>query len=160
MNNLGESVGPATVLVTRVALALLFLAVITGQIAVVLTAQFLVETYPEFSDLQGPLVSAAILFGICTQVVLVITGVLVGYIQDSRIFEPTSLKLVDVMAITLATATATVAATLFWVPGPPALGLLLLGGALVGATITLVLLTLRSLLRRTASMRVELDGVV
>ncbi|WP_165067234.1 DUF2975 domain-containing protein [Marisediminicola senii] len=148
------------VLVTRVALALLFIAVIAGQIVVVLTAQSMVADYPEFSDLQAPLVSAAILFGICIQVVLVITGALVGYIRDSRIFGSSSLKLVDVMAATLAIATAIVVGTLFLIPGPPALGLLVIGGALVGVTLTLVLLTLRSLLRKSASMRTELDGVV
>jgi len=160
MDNRGESVGSALVLVTRVALGLLLLIVNVGQIIVVLTAQAMAADYPEFSDLQVPLVSAAILFGVCIQVVLVITGILVGYIRDGRIFSSSSLKLVDIMADTLAIATVIVAGTLFLVPGPPALGLLLIGGALVGATLTLVLLTLRSLLRKTVSMRTELEGVV
>lgn len=160
MDNRGESVGPALVLVTRVALGLLLLIVNVGQIIVVFTAQAMAADYPEFSDLQVPLVSAAILFGVCIQVVLVITGILVGYIRDGRIFSSSSLKLVDIMADTLAIATVIVAGTLFLVPGPPALGLLLIGGALVGATLTLVLLTLRSLLRKTVSMRTELEGVV
>ena len=160
MDNRGESVGSALVLVTRVALGLLLLIVNVGQIIVVLTAQAMAADYPEFSDLQVPLVSAAILFGVCIQVVLVITGILVGYIRDGRIFSSSSLKLVDIMADTLAIATVIVAGTLFLVPGPPALGLLLIGGALVGATLTLVLLTLRSLLCKTVSMRTELEGVV
>lgn len=160
MDNRGESVGPALVLVTRVALGLLLLIVNVGQIIVVFTAQAMAADYPEFSDLQVPLVSAAILVGVCIQVVLVITGILVGYIRDGRIFSSSSLKLVDIMADTLAIATVIVAGTLFLVPGPPALGLLLIGGALVGATLTLVLLTLRSLLRKTVSMRTELEGVV
>jgi hypothetical protein len=148
------------VLVTRVALALLLIAVLTGQILAVITAQSLARTYPEFSDLQAPLVGAAVLFGICIQVVLVITGVLVERIRGSRIFGPGSLKLVDFMAAALAIATAIVVGSLFLIPGPPALGLLLIGGALLGVTLTLVLLTLRSLLRKTASMRTELDAVV
>lgn len=148
------------VLVTRIALALLLMTVITAQIFVVLSARSMAADYPEFSELETPLVSAAILFGICIQVVLVITGILVGYIRDSRIFASSSLRLVDVMTVALAVATVVVAGTLFLIPGPPALGLLLIGGALVGATLTLVLLTLRSLLRSTASMRTELDGVV
>ena len=36
----------------------------------------------------------------------------------------------------------------------------LIGGALAGFTLTLVLLSLRSLLRKTASMRTELDAVI
>jgi hypothetical protein len=160
MEDLGESVGPTMVLVTRMALALLFIAVITGQILAVIAAQSLAQTYPEFSDLQAPLAGAAVLFGICIQVVLIITGLLVGHIRDSRIFDPASLKLVDVMAGALTIATAIVVGTLFLIPGPPVLGLLLIGGALLGVTLTLVLLTLRSLLRKTASMRTELDAVV
>lgn len=145
---------------TRAALAGLFMAVIAGQILVVFTARSLAEDYPEFSDLQAPLVGAAILFGICVQVVLLITGILVGRIRDGRIFAPSSLKLVDLMAVTLAIATLIVVGILFFIPGPPALGLLVIGGALVGVALTLVLLTLRSLLRKTASMRTELDGVI
>ncbi|WP_434995157.1 DUF2975 domain-containing protein [Arthrobacter sp. Ld5] len=145
---------------TRAVLALLFIAVVAGQIVVVFTARSLAADYPEFSDLQAPLVSAAILFGICVQVVLVITGILVGRIRDGRIFAAAALRLVDLMAVTLAIATLIVVGTLFFVPGPPALGLLVIGGALIGTALTMVLLTLRSLLRKTASMRTELDGVI
>jgi hypothetical protein len=38
--------------------------------------------------------------------------------------------------------------------------LVLLGGVLVGVALTLVLVLLRSLLRKAAAMRVELDEVV
>ena len=160
METLPQNVGPQMVLVTRAALALLLLATIAGQIVVVITAQSMVLAYPEFADLQAPLVGAAILFGICVEIILVITWILVGYIRDGRIFGSSSLKLVDIMADTLAVATVIVVGTLFLIPGPPALGLLLMGGALVGLTLTMVLLVLRSLLRKTSYMRVELDGVV
>ncbi|GAA1122310.1 DUF2975 domain-containing protein [Arthrobacter flavus] len=155
-----KHVGPTTILVTRAALALLLIAVVVGQIAVFITAQSLASTYPEFANLQVPLVTAGVIFGVCVQVILVITGILVGYIQDGRIFGSSSLRLVDIMAGTLAVATVIVVSTLFLIPGPPALGLLLLGSALVGATFTLLLLVLRSLLHRAAFMRVELDEVV
>lgn len=160
METLPQHVGPITVMVTRAALALLLLAVIAGQVVVVIAAQSMAEAYPEFADLQSPLVAAAITFGVCVEIVLVITGILVGYIRDGRIFRSSSLRLVDIMAGTLAVATVIVVGTLFLIPGPPALGLLLLAGALVGATFTLVLLVLRSLLRKAAFMRVELDEVV
>jgi len=148
------------VVVTRAALALLLLATIAGQLAVVITAQSMASAFPEFAYLQVPLVGAAILFGICVEVILMITSILVGYIRDGRIFGASSLKLVDIMADTLAIATVTVGGTLFLIPGPPALGLLLIGGVLVGAALTMVLLVLRSLLRKASYMRAELDGVV
>lgn len=160
MENLRQHVGPQMVLVTRAALALLFLATIAGQIVVVITARSMASAYPEFAHLEAPLLGAAILFGICIEVILVITAILVGYIRDGRIFGSGSLKLVDIMADFFAIATAIVVVTLFLIPGPPALGLLLIGGALVGVTLTMILLILRSLLRKTAFMRAELDGVV
>lgn len=160
MEHLPRNVAPQMVLVTRAALALLLLATIAGQIVVVVTAQSMASAYPEFADLQAPLVGAAILFGICVEVILVITAILVGYIRDGRIFGSSSLKLVDIMADIFAIATAIVVGTLFLIPGPPALGLLLICGALAGVTLTMILLVLRSLLRKTAFMRAELDGVV
>lgn len=160
MENLPQNVGPRTVLATRAALVLLLMATIAGQILVVITARSMASAYPEFAHLEAPLTGAAIFFGTCVEVILVITAILVGYIRDERIFGSTSLKLVDFMAATLAMATATVVGTLFLIPGPPALGLLLIGGVLAGAALTMVLLVLRSLLRKTAFMRAELDGVV
>ncbi|PPB47861.1 hypothetical protein C4K88_16655 [Arthrobacter pityocampae] len=136
--------------VTRAALVLLFLGTILGQVVVVRVAQSMAEAYPEFVDLQVPLVSAAISFGVCMEVVLVLGGVLLGSARDGCILEPIPLRLTGIMAGTLAVATAIVMVTLFVIPGPPALGLLLIGGALVGLISTLVLLALRSRLHRTA----------
>lgn len=150
----------ATVILTRVALAVFAASVIVAEVITVISAQSLAENYPEFAHLHGPLVGAAIAFGICVEVILLITGILVGYTRDHRIFGPHARRLVDVLTGTTAVATIIVGATLFVVPGPPALGLLLLGSALVGSTLTLVLLVLRSLLGGAASMRVELDEVV
>lgn len=160
MENLPQKISLKMVLATRAALTLLFLATVAAQIGVVGTGRSMASAYPEFAHLEAPLVGTALLFGICIEVVLVITAILVGYIRDERIFGSTSRKLIDVMAATLAAATAILMGTLFLIPGPPALGLLVIGGALVGATLTMVLLVLRSLLRKTAFMRAELDGVV
>jgi xanthosine utilization system XapX-like protein len=57
-------------------------------------------------------------------------------------------------------ATFIVGLVLAIIPGPPALALALLGGILAGATFTLVLLVLRSLLSHAVSMRAELEEVV
>ena len=152
--------GSAIIAVTRAALALLFMALILGQILTVVTARTAAQGYPEFAALQLPLTSVGIVFGICVECVLLITGVLVGYTRDGRIFGVHALRLVDLMTGAFAVATVLVIIAVALVPGPPVLGLLMAGGALVGATFTLVLLVLRALLRRAASMRVELDEVI
>lgn len=155
-----QHVGPVLVFLTRAALALLFVGVIGAQILIVMTGQSMVKAFPEFADIHAPLVTAAIMFGVCVEVILVITAILVGYIRDDRIFGSSSLRLVDIMAACLAVATVIMVATLFLIPGPPALALLLVGAVLVGATLTLVLVVLRSLLRKAVFMRTELDVVV
>ncbi|MHA7262464.1 hypothetical protein ACX80W_04565 [Arthrobacter sp. TMN-37] len=103
-----------------------------------------------------PLVAAAIAFGICVEAVLAAAAVLTGYSRDHRIFGPSALKLVGFMTDALAVATAIVVITLFMIPGPPALGMLLLGGVLAGTALTVVLRVLRSRLRSAACTRVEL----
>ena len=65
-----------------------------------------------------------------------------------------------VCAGTALVATVLTATMLPFIPGPPALALLIIGSVLVGITLFLVLSVLRSLLRRAVLMRVELDEVV
>lgn len=151
---------PLIIVLTRLILGILAAAVVAGEVIVVISAQALADQYPEFADLEAPLVSAAILFGICAEVVFIITGVLVGYIRNDRIFGKTARRLVDLLIAVIAFATIIIAFTLFLIPGPPALGLLILGGAVLGSALTLILLVLRHLLVGAVSMRMELDEVV
>lgn len=155
-----QSSNPITITLTRIALGLLIAAVVLGELVVVISAQSAAELYPEFARLHAPLVFAAIAFGVCVETVLIVTGVLVGYTRDDRIFGATAFRLVDVLIAAIAVATLIVLAVLVVIPGPPPLALLLMGGALAGAAIALVLLVLRSLLRGAMFMRVELDEVV
>lgn len=151
---------PATVGLARIALGLVAVVVVAGEIVVVVSAGSLADALPEFAHLQVPFVIAALAFGLCVEVALVITAVLVGYTRDRRIFEPSALRLVDGLTLAVALAAAVVLAVLTAIPGPPALALLMLGAALLGVACALVLLALRSLLRRAVFMRVELDEVV
>lgn len=153
-------VGQTLFILTRAALALLFLGTIVAQILAIITGQTMVSAYPEFADIHIPLVVAAILFGVCVEIILVVTAILVGYIRNGRIFSPSSLRLVSILTAGLSIGTIIIMLTLFFIPGPPALGLLLVGTALVGISLTLVVLVLRSLLYRAVFMRAELDEVV
>lgn len=131
-----------------------------AEIVVVGSAASMADRYPEFAPLAGPFVLAAIVFGCCLEAVLVITALLIRAIRSGRIFGTTASTLVDALVAALAVATVIVLAVLPAVPGPPALGLGLLGAALSGTAVVLVVLVLRSLLRTAASMRRELDAVV
>ena len=115
---------------------------------------------PDFDFARGPLIALEVAFGLCIEVLLAVTGVLVGYIVADRIFRPAALRWVDVLVGTAAVATLLVFATLVFIPGPPQLFLFMVGATAVGATIVLVLLVMRSLLRRAVSINVELDEVV
>ncbi len=154
--------GPGTVVVTaaRLALGLLTAAVFVGEVILLTSAQSFAQSYPEFAHLAAPLGAAAIAFGVCVVMVLTITGVLVGFIRDDRIFGLLSLRLVDVLISAIVSAAVIVTVVLVSIPGPPFLAVVLLSGALTGVALTLVLVMLRSLLRKAAAMRVELDEVV
>ena len=55
--------------------------------------------------------------------------------------------MVDLLVITVIVATVLTASTLAFIPGPPALGIMIVGSVLVGITLFLVLMVLRSLLQ-------------
>lgn len=160
MTVLPDTSHPAMITMTRVALGVLAVLVVLGEVVIAVSAASSAQAYPEFAYLQVPFVIAALAFGVCVEVALIVTAVLVGYTRDRRIFEPVALRLVDYLTSAIAVATIIVVAVLVAIPGPPALALLLLAGVAVGAAFVLVLLVLRSLLRSAVSMRVELDEVV
>jgi O-antigen/teichoic acid export membrane protein len=160
MDEIVDSRAEALAVGARVVLVLLAVAVVIGEVVVVSTAESLSEQYPEFGHLEAPLLTLAIALGCCIEAVLAVTGLLVGFTQGDRIFGATALRLVDSLVVALAAATVITAASLFFIPGPPALGLLVLAAVLVGLAFVLVLLVLRSLLRRAASMHTELGEVV
>ncbi|MCU1583270.1 MAG: hypothetical protein JWO01_2658 [Microbacteriaceae bacterium] len=149
-----------TTVLTWVALGILAVIVLLAEVVLFQTARSMADRNPEFAHLEGPLVAAAIAFGVCVEAVLVITALLVGSIRRGRIFDKAALTLVDALVFALIVATALVAAVLPTIPGPPALAFALLGGVLAGMAFVLVVLVLRSLLRQAASMRLELDEVV
>jgi hypothetical protein len=151
---------PITAWLTWIALGVVVILVAGIELGLLQYSDDLVGFFPEFAPVRPPLLALALAFGLCAEVLLVVTGVLVGYIHADRIFHPAALRLVDVLVLAVVVATLLVFATLFFIPGPPQLFLLVVAALPVGATVVLVLLVLRSLLRRAVSMRVELDEVV
>ena len=149
-----------TTVLAWVALGILALGIIGAEAVLVQSARAMALVYPEFANLEAPLVFAAITFGVCVEAVLVITGLLVWAISRGRIFDPFALRLVDALLAALGVATLVVASTLPLLPGPPALVLGVFGGVIAGIAVALVVLVLRSLLRQASMMRLELDEVV
>lgn len=139
------------------ALLMLVTVAVIGAFAIVeLLAQFL----PVLAPTQYRLTAVSMGFGICVAVALVSTGVLVGYVRADRIFRSSASRWVDVLVAAAAVGSALNVLALFFIPGPPQLFLLVEAGVPAGVAITLVLLVMRALLRRAASMHVELDAVV
>jgi hypothetical protein len=147
-------------LLTWGALGVLAIVVAVGELGAAESAGELVQVLPVLAPVQNQLVVVALGFGVCVEVLLVVTGVLVGYIRADRIFYPSALRLVDALVLAVVAATLLVIVALFFIPGPPQLFLLVEAAVPVGATITLVLLVMRSLLRRAVAMHDELDEVV
>ncbi len=120
----------------------------------------LAQQNPEFANLQTPLLVLSLGVCVCIEVVLITTAMLVGSIRRDGIFGDAAGRTVNVLIAAVLIATVLTAAMLPLLPGPPALAIVILAGVVVGLAVTLVLTVLRSLLRRTALMRVELDEVV
>lgn len=160
MDHPPQVAAPITSLLSWIALGVLAVGIVLAEVVTVETAGSLTSQYPEFAHLQAPLLAAAVAFGLCLEVVLAVTALLIGAIRSGRIFERWALRLVDALVVALATATVVVAAVLPAVPGPPALALAVLGATITGTAVVLVVLVLRSLLRHAVSMRLELDEVV
>ena len=145
---------------TTIALALVALAAVAASIWLVWVADSAARSYPEFRHLEAPLLIASLALIACVEGILVVTGILVWRVRADRIFLASALRLVSVLVVLLAAGTAIVVVIIPLVPGPPVLVLGLVGIALVGVTVTFVVVVLRALLRRVSVMREELEGVV
>lgn len=145
---------------TWVALGLLAALVFVSCAALIPLSESMATGYPEFRSLRVPLLTIALAVGLCVEVILVSTAVLVRFIRRDRIFNPAAQRLVNMLSISVLTATIATGATLAFIPGPPLLAIMIIASVLVGITLFFVLLVLKSLLRRTALMRAELDEVV
>ena len=151
---------PALAWLTTIALGLVALAAAASSVWLVWVADSAARSFPEFRHLEVPLVIASLAVIACLEGVIVVTGILVWRVRADRIFLPPALRLVSVLVVLLAVATAIVVVVIPLVPGPPALVFGLAAVALVGLTVTFVVVVLRALLRRISIMREELDGVV
>ena len=153
------------VIATYVALGILFVGVAVVQYGLVALSQYYAETLePEYARWQLPLLVPSLAFGLCVQFGVVATAVLVARVRSGRILEPGAVRGVDVLvgAVTLAGLLSVVLVVLLRLADavPPGVMLVLVLGGLSLLVVDLLLLVLRSLLRRAILLRAELDEVV
>ena len=150
----------ASTVVTWLALGFLAAIILGGGIALFPVSDSVARDNPEFANLRTPLLALALAICVCVEAMLVATAILVGYIRQDRIFNRAAARMVDLLVIAVMVATVLTSSLLPFIPGPPALAIMIISSVLMGITLFLVLMVLRSLLRRTVLMRVELDEVV
>lgn len=153
------------VVASYVALGILFLGVGVVQYGLVSLSFYYADVLlPEYARWQLPMLIPALAFGVCIQVGVVGTTVLVSKVRSGRILDHTAVRWVDVLvgAITVAGLLTVVLLVVMRLADavPPGVMLVLLLGGVSLLVLDLLLLVLRSLLRRAIVMRAELDEVV
>ena len=113
---------------------------------------------------RAAFIVAGVLFIVCAEVVLAAIWVLLTKVHSDRIFDPTSIRAVDVVIAALAAGSALVAIVIAIAiaagAAPPAIGILLVAGLVGGVTLVLLVVVMRGLLRRATTLRLELAEVV
>ncbi|MGC0141827.1 DUF2975 domain-containing protein [Pseudactinotalea sp. Z1732] len=119
---------------------------------------------PDEAHMRWPILTLAILGLICVQVGIICTLRLLGFVRSGEVFSTRAFGWVDgiigaflgsslVCMATIAYQSATVA-------GPPLWGLMLIGGALTGLGLALLMTVMRTLLVRATTLRSEMDVVI
>jgi hypothetical protein len=149
------------------ALAVLFASVAKAEYELVQIISIYPDALPldaELPTVEFPTALFALMigFGVCVQVGIVATVVLVSLVRGNRIFERRSVRWVDVLciAVTLCALIIGGLVILRLQTGQPGMVLILVLFGLALLALALVLLVLRSLLRRAIQQRSELDEVV
>lgn len=152
------------VLAAYVALGILFAGLAVVQYGLVMLSQYYAETVPQCGYLQAPLLVVTLGFCLAVEVGVVATAVLVAHVRSGRILETRSVRWVDLLigSVTVAGLLVAVFAVLVRVADgvPPGAMLFIVIGGIALLVLDLLLLVLRSLLRRAIVLRAELDEVV
>jgi hypothetical protein len=148
----------------RVALVILLLGSVLGQVLVPLFASQSAKTFPEVEDLVVPYSVAGMLVIACGQVALLVVWHLLSMVSGGVIFTCRSLRLVDVIAACGAVATVLNAGV--WIHllvvagGGPGIILWLVASLACGVAFVLMIIVMRGLLEAAIADRAELDVVI
>ncbi|GEL21845.1 membrane protein [Pseudonocardia sulfidoxydans NBRC 16205] len=148
----------------RVFLVVLFCVLLVFQfLSLPGTFRYMAEQNPNDAPLRWPATIIAGFWVLCVQVVIVATWQLLTRVTQDRIFSESSLRWVDVIVGAIAAgwlvlvAVDVVVLTQADDPGMPMLLLLLTTGVTVFGLLVVVL---RTLLRRATTLRTDLDAVI
>lgn len=154
-----------TVGLLRVLLLGAFAIIIVAQvIALPWLSGIMAQDYPAEAYMRWPILTLAIAGLVCVQVGIICTLRLLGFTVRGEVFSPRALRWVDGIIGALLAGSLVCLITIvyqsFAVAGPPLWMLLLLGGALVGIGMALLMLVMRTLLVQATRLRTELESVV
>ena len=148
----------------RVALVVLLLGSVLGQVLVPLFASQAAKTFPEVEYLVVPYSVAGILVIACGQVALLVVWRLLSMVRGGVIFTRRAVRWVDVIAICGAVATVLSAGVLTHLlavhGGGPGIILGLVATVTCGVTFVLLMIVMRGLLEAATADRSELDEVI
>ncbi len=152
---------PITIIVLRVVLALSLVGSLAVQLLIVPTIWADLIDAP--AGVRVAAVSIIVLWIVCLQVVALCIWRLVSMAAADAVFTSRAFRFVDVVigAIAVAAVLTAVLASML-VPGeaPPGVVALVFGAALATGGVALVVVVMKSLLRKAIAMRTELDEVV
>lgn len=148
----------------RVALVVLLLGTVLGQVLVPLLAAQAAKTFPEVEYLVVPYSVAGILVIACGQIVLLVIWRLLSMVGRGVIFTRRAVPWVDVITVCGAVATVLSAGVMTHLlvvhGGGPGIILGLATSIAVGVTFVLLMIVMRGLLGLAIADRSELDEVI
>ncbi|MFJ6416415.1 DUF2975 domain-containing protein [Paeniglutamicibacter sp. NPDC091659] len=156
----------SVILALRVLLVLVFLVLLLGQIVVVPSYTLESATaFPEVAFLAGPYTVIAVAGIACVQIGLFATWVLLSMVERNAIFTEHAFRWVNVIigaaiALTLLTVFAGVHLLAVVRVGGPGVVLAVSAAGIAGASIVLLMLVMRGLLRSATTLENELAEVV
>ena len=152
---------PITIMVLRIILALSLVGSLAVQLLIVPTIWADLVDAP--AGVRVAAVSIIVLWIVCLQVVALCIWRLVSMAAADAVFTSRAFRFVDVVIGAIAVAAVlTAALASMLVPGeaPPGVVALVFGAALATGGVALVVVVMKSLLRKAIAMRTELDEVV
>ncbi|HEX6151793.1 DUF2975 domain-containing protein [Nocardioides sp.] len=152
------------VLLLRVLLVTAFVAVLVLQfLSVPGTLDYRAEVNPDLEWRRWVLLGVLELELVGAQVVIVCTWMLLGMVQQDRIFSDDALRWVDGMIAALGVgwlAWAALSLAIVLDADDPGMPLMLAIMLLAGAVFILILLVMRALLRKATTLHTDLEGVI
>jgi hypothetical protein len=152
------------VLLLRVLLVTAFTAVLLLQVmSVPGTLEYRAEVNPELGWRRWVLLVVLELELVVAQVAIVCTWMLLGMVQQDRIFTSDAMRWVNVMIAALGVGWLTwagLSTAIVLDADDPGMPLMLAIMLLAGAVFILILVVMRALLRKATSMHADLEGVI